>query len=539
MAAAAAFSALRVPSNVLMRLAKLNIATPTPVQRAALPALMPRTPSEVALTPAARTAVIRWPTGSGKTLAYALPMLARLDMHALGGGLQGLVLAPTRELCLQTARTLRQLTGNRAANKKGHAIKVATLLGKRSVRMESELVHTPPDLVVGTPRLVASLLRAQKLRLCVEPASRTVVLDEVGALTADFRWPAVAETLGAACAPQSSLYLVSAEVPEGAVQRCVEAAAAGGGRRGGGGGRGGGISAAAPVLIEPADASRMPASLRHAMLPPDPAAADASHLSAIVREVVGPARGRGRGPRRDAAAEQPAEGPARPDGPASASASASTAAAAAATTTADPAALVFVGSAGDAYVVSDALRRHGLAPAGAIHGRDSEGWVSGKFGEAAAAVAAARRAPRGGRGEGRKARGRALEALATGRARVLVATEMLAHGVDVKGASHVVNAQTPADVASYMHRAGRVGRTGGGRGVVLSLPRDEVEAARLGSFAEELGFELEPIERAELPELAEWARRAADATGARREPSTAEARTVLPRVSELDELQSQ
>ena len=68
------------------------------MQQQALDALMPRSPSKEATHgPPARNAVIRWPTGSGKTLAFALPLLARLDMQACGGGLQALVVTPTRE----------------------------------------------------------------------------------------------------------------------------------------------------------------------------------------------------------------------------------------------------------------------------------------------------------------------------------------------------------------------------------------------------------------------------------------------------------
>ena len=59
-------------------------------------------------------------TGSGKTLAYALPMLAHLDTHLLGQGLQALVVTPTRELAVQTTRVLQNLTGKGKANKKGH-----------------------------------------------------------------------------------------------------------------------------------------------------------------------------------------------------------------------------------------------------------------------------------------------------------------------------------------------------------------------------------------------------------------------------------
>lgn len=94
----------------------------------------------------------------------------------------------------------------------------------------------------------------------------------------------------------------------------------------------------------------------------------------------------------------------------------------------------------------------------------------------------------------KRARGLALTGMAEGRLQVLCATDMLAHGVDVKGATHVINAAVPRTAAAYLHRAGRVGRTGGGAGTVISLPRTEAEAARLAGYAEELGFKLELVE---------------------------------------------
>ena len=71
---------------------------------------------------------------------------------------------------------------------------------------------------------------------------------------------------------------------------------------------------------------------------------------------------------------------------------------------------------------------------------------------------------------------------------------MLAYGVDIQGASHVVNADVPASLSSYVHRAGRVGRVGGTRGVVVSLPKNAAELKRLQGYAEELGVTLDLVD---------------------------------------------
>ena len=66
------------------------------------------------------------------------------------------------------------------------------------------------------------------------------------------------------------------------------------------------------------------------------------------------------------------------------------------------------------------------------------------------------------------ARVRALEAFRAGKARVLVATDIAARGIDVAGISHVINFELPNEPESYVHRIGRTARAGAG-GAALSF----------------------------------------------------------------------
>jgi ATP-dependent RNA helicase RhlE len=66
------------------------------------------------------------------------------------------------------------------------------------------------------------------------------------------------------------------------------------------------------------------------------------------------------------------------------------------------------------------------------------------------------------------ARVRALEEFRSGRARVLVATDIAARGIDVDGVTHVVNFELPEVAESYVHRIGRTARAGHG-GVAISF----------------------------------------------------------------------
>ena len=78
------------------------------------------------------------------------------------------------------------------------------------------------------------------------------------------------------------------------------------------------------------------------------------------------------------------------------------------------------------------------------------------------------------------ARQQALERFRAGRARVLVATDIAARGIDVDGVTHVINYELPNIPESYVHRIGRTARAGA-KGIALSFC-DPSERAHLRSI---------------------------------------------------------
>ena len=68
----------------------------------------------------------------------------------------------------------------------------------------------------------------------------------------------------------------------------------------------------------------------------------------------------------------------------------------------------------------------------------------------------------------------ALRAFGEGRARVLVATDIAARGLDIDSVSHVINYDVPAAPEDYVHRVGRTGRAGSqGQAISMMTPADE------------------------------------------------------------------
>ena len=86
------------------------------------------------------------------------------------------------------------------------------------------------------------------------------------------------------------------------------------------------------------------------------------------------------------------------------------------------------------------------------------------------------------------ARQRALAAFDRGRIKVLVATDIVARGIDVEGISHVINYDLPNDKESYVHRIGRTARAGA-EGIALSFCAAE-EVAILRSIERLTGVPL-------------------------------------------------
>ncbi len=102
------------------------------------------------------------------------------------------------------------------------------------------------------------------------------------------------------------------------------------------------------------------------------------------------------------------------------------------------------------------------------------------------------------------ARQRALDMFRNGKARVLVATDIAARGIDIDDISHVVNFELPNEPESYVHRIGRTARAGG-EGIAISFC-DASERSYLRDIERLIRLKIEVVPH-ELPELTEEQRR--------------------------------
>jgi len=156
------FRTLGVPAPLVDLLAADGKTVPTPIQADSLPDTL-----------AGRDVLGRGRTGSGKTIAFALPMVARLGTVLAGGSRRagrplGLVLAPTRELVTQIARTIEPLA-------EAYGLKVTTIFGGINQKRQVEALRAGVDIVVAAPGRLEDLMKQGFVHL---DAVEITVLDE-------------------------------------------------------------------------------------------------------------------------------------------------------------------------------------------------------------------------------------------------------------------------------------------------------------------------------------------------------------------------
>ena len=151
-----AFREMDIPEKIKAALEDKGYEFPTKVQAEAIGPLM-----------AWKDVIAKAPTGTGKTFAFGIPMIAHIDPAS--EDVQGLILAPTRELALQIGDELRGLLTHM------EAIRVAVLYGGQKLEPQLQQLRKKPQIVVATP---GRLMDHYKHRAVRFDGIRTVILDE-------------------------------------------------------------------------------------------------------------------------------------------------------------------------------------------------------------------------------------------------------------------------------------------------------------------------------------------------------------------------
>ena len=150
------FADLGLSDAMLKALEKKGYGYPTTIQQQAIPEFMQW-----------KDVIAKAPTGTGKTFAFGIPMIEHID--ATQEAVQGLILAPTRELAIQIGDELRGLLTYY------EGIRVAVLYGGAGIGAQIKQLEKKPQIVVATPGRLMDHYNRKTIRL---DKIQTIVLDE-------------------------------------------------------------------------------------------------------------------------------------------------------------------------------------------------------------------------------------------------------------------------------------------------------------------------------------------------------------------------
>jgi ATP-dependent RNA helicase RhlE len=357
------FTDLGLIEPLLRALTTENYTTPTPIQAQAIPLLLQ-----------GRDLLGIAQTGTGKTAAFTLPILQRLaaeNIQAAPRTARALILAPTRELAVQIADSIRVYGRNLN-------LRHTVILGGVGQSPQVKAMSRGVDILVATPGRLLDLVNQKAVNLS---GTGVLVLDEADRML-DMGFIRDVRKIVSAMPRKRQSLLFSATMPADVAKLAQD------------------------MLIEPVRVEITPAATTVEKIAQSVYFVDSAGKQSLLTSLL-----------RDEALSK---------------------------------VIVFTRTKHRANKVAEQLSKSGL-PADAIHGNKSQ-----------------------------SARQNALDRFKNGSARVLVATDIAARGIDVDGISHVINFELPNEPESYVHRIGRTARAGAG-GIAIAFC-DPTERAYLKSI---------------------------------------------------------
>lgn len=151
------FQELGLSENILSAISEIGFEKPTPIQEQAIPHLLNDPSDLIGLAS----------TGTGKTASFGLPLINYID--AGSKNTQGLIICPTRELCIQIAKDLD------AFSKNIKGLNVVSVYGGTDIMKQIRQIEKGAHIIVATPGRLVDLINRKKIKL---NEVDTVILDE-------------------------------------------------------------------------------------------------------------------------------------------------------------------------------------------------------------------------------------------------------------------------------------------------------------------------------------------------------------------------
>lgn len=151
------FEEFGIKKELTKAVSALGFEKLTPIQEQSIPVLEDGSRNFIGLAQ----------TGTGKTAAFGLPLIGLIDTGTKA--IQGLILAPTRELCVQITRDLKDFC------KYLNEVKIVAVYGGASIGKQISSIEKGVHIVVATPGRLSDLIRRNKIALSTV---KYLVLDE-------------------------------------------------------------------------------------------------------------------------------------------------------------------------------------------------------------------------------------------------------------------------------------------------------------------------------------------------------------------------
>ncbi len=151
------FDELSIDKRILKAITEMGFETPMPIQQEVIPFLLCEKRDLVALAH----------TGTGKTAAFGIPIIQKVDPFS--SKTQALILAPTRELCLQITDDLNHFS------KHVHGLNIVPIYGGANILTQIRQISSGAQIIVATPGRMLDMLNRRKVDVS---AINWLVLDE-------------------------------------------------------------------------------------------------------------------------------------------------------------------------------------------------------------------------------------------------------------------------------------------------------------------------------------------------------------------------
>ena len=165
------YQELSIREEIKKSVAEMGFTEMTEIQQKAIPELL-----------AGREVIAKAPTGTGKTCAFGVPMVQRVDPQK--GYVQGVILCPTRELCLQITEEIGKL------GKYIPGFAIVAVYGGQSMQPQINALKKNPQILVATPGRLIDHMRRRNIAI---DRTEMIVLDEADEMLdmgfyQDVRW---------------------------------------------------------------------------------------------------------------------------------------------------------------------------------------------------------------------------------------------------------------------------------------------------------------------------------------------------------------